>query len=281
MLGNEEAPQVFDFLKHKNSYSFSDGTLAMQRGDRKKARDIWLELGRCGDVRAQLALAAWYTDEVARGTRAGSDVKPDLVQAVEWGKKAADQGHIEAQLWLGNMAQMNGWVEEQLKAFSRAERVRVMMPFDDFLWPLQLKAYEGRGLTASNWKSFQCYWANEYLTRFPRGIAGWDLFTAAIQPNLNHEQALIYLRKVVDLNPEFGEACFFLGANAVSLGRTDEAIAAFRRAVSGKWLFGLLTEGSWGMLGAAYAKCGEEEKHRECLRWLEEHAPSLAGSIRR
>jgi hypothetical protein len=56
------------------------------------------------------------------------------------------------------------------------------------------------------------------------------------------------------------------------------AITAFRKAVSGKRLFGRLTEYSWWMLASLYG--AQTAGERECLDWLDKYAPSLANKHR-
>jgi len=155
---------LLEFLKRKSSYSFNDGSLAMQRGNRERARDIWIEVGRAGDARAQFALAEWYTDETERCLKSGSDLRSSVQHAYDWGDKAAEQGHIEAQVWVGRDVQLNGILQQQLEPIAMADRARVQAPFEVYLWPLQLvqlKSYEsgeGLRLTDQDLKFLEYYW---------------------------------------------------------------------------------------------------------------------------
>lgn len=214
--------------------------------------------------------------------KSGSDPRSSVRQALDWGTKAAEQGHIEAQIWLGRAVQSNGWIQQKLQTLGKADQALVLRPFE-MLWRLELAAYEGRGLSDHDLAFLQSYWAYEYLTRYPRGITNFALFINVLDLGRNgdHEQSLICLRRLVDLNPEFlREACHFLGTLAMLTPSDHEAITAFRKAVSGKRLFGRLTEFSWAALASIYGRLGERAGERECLDWLDRYAPSLANAHR-
>lgn len=62
---------------------------------------------------------------------------------------------------------------------------------------------------------------HEYLSRFPKGITNFGLLGQAcdVRRNGDNKQALTYLRKLVELNPEFREVYHFIGVSEMAASR--------------------------------------------------------------
>ncbi|MAT52819.1 MAG: hypothetical protein CMK32_16705, partial [Porticoccaceae bacterium] len=74
--------------------SFNDGKIAYDRGSYRLAEDIWKPLAAEGDVEAQFYLGLMY--QLGPGA-----VVADDTQAAYWFRRAAEQGQINSQIYLG------------------------------------------------------------------------------------------------------------------------------------------------------------------------------------
>src|SRR5262245_32152890 len=74
---------------------FEEGAAAYQRGDYAAAFAEWQPLAEAGDAVAQFHLALLYWN--------GEGVAQNDSDAVEWSRKAAAQGHVDAEAFLGTI----------------------------------------------------------------------------------------------------------------------------------------------------------------------------------
>jgi uncharacterized protein len=72
--------------------SYEDGAAAYNRADYATARRLWLPLAEGGNADAQTMLGIIYEE--------GQGVSQDYAAAVTWYRRAADQGHPDAQFYL-------------------------------------------------------------------------------------------------------------------------------------------------------------------------------------
>ena len=74
---------------------FADGMAAYNRGDYATAFQEWLPLAEQGDAEAQYKFGTLYHN--------GYGVSKNNIEAIKWYRKAAEQGHEQAQYFLGGM----------------------------------------------------------------------------------------------------------------------------------------------------------------------------------
>ena len=88
-----------------------------------------------------------------------------------------------------------------------------------------------------------------------------------------YDQAIVQLRRIVALNPDFSNAHLNLGFAYAQNGMSEEAIAALRKARSlNEWPVTLAS------LGYAYTKAGQREEAQKVLAELREQAGRGQGS---
>jgi TPR repeat protein len=105
--------------------------------DRPTPFEVTLEAAEAGDPEAQRALAFKYEH--------GLGIEEDPEAAIEWYRKAAEQGNTEALLWLSAYAAASGEPAGQPSSFERAKReARNGSPESQFA--LGLHYEEGRGV---------------------------------------------------------------------------------------------------------------------------------------
>lgn len=80
-------------LAAPSAAKFEEGVRAYDAGDYARAREVWLDLARQGDLAAQRNLGHLY--------RRGLGVAPDAQQAALWYRRAAERGLSTAQVNLG------------------------------------------------------------------------------------------------------------------------------------------------------------------------------------
>ena len=85
-LGSFQAAEAAEFLHGQRLYSL---------GDYNGALDIWRDLARGGDARAQYSLAVMY--------QKGQGVKQDLAKARDWAARSAEQGYQPSQRLLRSL----------------------------------------------------------------------------------------------------------------------------------------------------------------------------------
>ncbi len=95
----------------------------------------------------------------------------------------------------------------------------------------------------------------EPLSMIINGISSFLMYHAR-----RFDRGLEEAEKALDLDPTFGPGHSFLGWNYDQLGRHDEAVDAWRKAV--RYLPGCLTE---SMLGYALARAGQTDEARQIL----------------
>ncbi len=106
--------------------------------------------------------------------------------------------------------------------------------------------------------------AHEYdpLSLVVPAVQGWARIFAR-----RFDEALLFLREVLSIDPNFHLALWFKGEALVELGRYEEGIAALARAYE----LGGRTSRLLGYLGHAYGRAGQTDRAQECLAELEAH----------
>jgi len=147
---------------------YADGEHAFARGEGERARALWRPLARVGSVRAQHALGVLLD-------RGKGDVAADPAAAARWYRRAAAQGHRDAQTNLGRLhAQGRGVAEDPERAVKLWHRA-AQHGHPVAQYNLALAYRQGRGVPADPPRAAR--WlrraAHQDLAAAQRRIAAW------------------------------------------------------------------------------------------------------------
>jgi tetratricopeptide (TPR) repeat protein len=82
--------------------------------------------------------------------------------------------------------------------------------------------------------------------------------------NRQYERAIEHFRTTLEMEPEFPQALYYLGAALIQLGSYDEAEAAFRKVIPHEY-----AQQASALLGYSYGVSGQRDKAAEILRDLQ------------
>lgn len=126
--------------KSANVSEFDSAMGLFNSGNYEKANELFQQLAIRGDARAQFTLALMYGS--------GQGVQEDHKQSVDWCKKAAEQGLVEAQNFLGKIYENGiGGVNQDYKQAVEWYRKAAFQGYPEAQSNLGIMYYLGQGIT--------------------------------------------------------------------------------------------------------------------------------------